>query len=45
LDWASSLDLSGVRQTLGRIALYTWAELRRERLFRIVAERKLLPAG
>jgi 2'-5' RNA ligase len=45
LEWARTLELGGVRQTLGRIALYTWAEVRRERLFRIVAERKLLPAG
>jgi 2'-5' RNA ligase len=45
LEWASTLELGGVRQTLGRIALYTWSELRRERLFRIVAERKLLPPG
>jgi 2'-5' RNA ligase len=45
LSWASSLELGGVRQTLGRIALYTWAEVRRERLFRIVAERKLSARG
>jgi hypothetical protein len=34
-----------VRQTLDRIALYTWAEVRRERLFRVVAERRLGPAS
>jgi 2'-5' RNA ligase len=45
LEWAKSLELGGVRQTLGRIALYTWAEVRRERLFRIVAERTLAPGG
>jgi 2'-5' RNA ligase len=41
LQWASTVDLSHVVQTLDRIALYTWNELRRERLFRIVAERRL----
>lgn len=45
LEWATALDLTSVRQTLGRVALYTWDETRRERLFRIVAERTLLPAG
>lgn len=45
LEWARALDVAAVRQTLGRIALYTWAEVRRERLFRIVAERTLRPAG
>ena len=45
LEWAKSLELRAVRQTLSRVALYTWAEVRRERLFRIVAERTLLPAG
>jgi 2'-5' RNA ligase len=39
---ASSLDLAGVVSTLDRIALYTWHEQRRERLFRVVAERKLV---
>jgi 2'-5' RNA ligase len=41
LAWAAQLDLLAVRQTLTRIALYTWAAVRRERLFRIVAERSL----
>ncbi|HTQ04227.1 MAG TPA: hypothetical protein VMI54_10230 [Polyangiaceae bacterium] len=44
LAWARTLELGSVRRTLDRIALYTWAEVRRERLFRIVAERKLGPA-
>ncbi len=44
IAWAAGLDLAGVCQTLNRIALYTWDEVRRERLFRIVAERTLLPA-
>jgi len=44
LAWARALDLRSVRQTLPRIALYTWAEVRRERLFRIVDERQLGPA-
>jgi len=41
LGWARSLELGSVRATLDRIALYTWSEQRRERLFRIVAERPL----
>jgi 2'-5' RNA ligase len=42
LAWANSLDLSGVRATLDRVALYTWSEgNRRERLFRVIAERAL----
>jgi 2'-5' RNA ligase len=45
LEWARSLELGGVRQTLGRVALYTWAEVRRERLFRVVTERNLSSSG
>ncbi|HEX6765463.1 MAG TPA: 2'-5' RNA ligase family protein [Polyangiaceae bacterium] len=41
LAWAASLDLRRVRVRLERIALYTWAESRKERLFRIVTERRL----
>lgn len=41
LEWAEKLELSHVERTLDRVALYTWAEPRRERLFRIVRERKL----
>jgi 2'-5' RNA ligase len=42
LAWAAGLDLRGVGAKLDRIALYTWSEDdRRERLFRIVAERRL----
>jgi len=41
LSWAQRLDLSDVHATLDRVALYTWHEARRERLFRIVAERRL----
>jgi 2'-5' RNA ligase len=43
LAWAAAVDLRSVRTTLDRIALFTWSELRRERLFRIVAERPLVP--
>lgn len=44
LAWAAELDLRNVEATLSRIALYTWSEgNRRERLFRIVAERALRP--
>jgi len=38
LEWAAGLDLRGIERTLERVALYTWSETRRERLFRIVAE-------
>jgi len=41
VDWARGLDLRGVCATLDRIAVYTWNENRRERLFRVVAERSL----
>ena len=41
LAWAEALDLSGVQARLDRIALFTWSERRVERLFRIVAERRL----
>jgi 2'-5' RNA ligase len=40
LDWASALDLHAIPARLERVALYTWSEDRRERLFRIVAERR-----
>jgi len=41
LAWAKALDLGSVHAKLDRLALYTWSEPRRERLFRIVAERRL----
>jgi len=41
LAWAAAQDLSAITAELRRIALYTWHEDRRERLFRIVAERPL----
>jgi 2'-5' RNA ligase len=41
LRWAAELDLRAVQARLDRIALYTWNEIRRERLFKIVAERRL----
>ena len=41
LDWARATDLRAVEHTLDRIALYTWHDNRRERLFKIVAERSL----
>lgn len=44
LVWAAGLDLRAISARLDRIALYTWSEgNRRERLFRIVAERRLVP--
>ena len=39
--WASALDVRHVTSSLDRIALYTWHEARHERLFRVVAERRL----
>ena len=39
--WARALDLRAVSARLDRIALYTWSDPRKERLFRIVAERSL----
>jgi 2'-5' RNA ligase len=44
LQWAARLELGHVRARLDRIALYTWDERRLERLFRVVAERRLGPA-
>jgi len=41
LAWADALDLSNVKTRLDRIALFTWSEHRTERLFRVVAERRL----
>lgn len=41
LGWAERLELGAVHARLDRIALYTWADARRERLFQIVAERPL----
>jgi 2'-5' RNA ligase len=42
LAWAGRQSLEAVRARLSRIALYTWSDDRRERLFRIVTERALL---
>jgi 2'-5' RNA ligase len=41
LAWAASLELGAIRERLERVALYTWNDDRRERLFKIVAERRL----
>ena len=41
LAWAASLELGAIRARLDRVALYTWNADRRERLFVIVAERRL----
>jgi 2'-5' RNA ligase len=38
LSWAASVDVRTVACVLDRVALYTWSDVRRERLFRIVAE-------
>jgi 2'-5' RNA ligase len=44
VEWAAQLNLLGVEATLDRVGLYTWSEgNRRDRLFRIVAERRLVP--
>jgi 2'-5' RNA ligase len=45
LSWASQLSLLTVYARLDRIALYTWGEERHDRLFRIVAERRLTQAS
>ena len=42
LRWAKTVDLRAVTPRLDRIALYTWSETRVERMFRIVAERRIL---
>jgi len=41
LAWARAVELGSARRRLDRIALYTWSDLRKERLFKIVAERNL----
>jgi len=38
LRWAHTIDLSGVAFRAASVALYTWADDRQERLFRIVEE-------
>ncbi len=43
LRWASAIDLSEVTFRAESIALYTWADDRRERLFRIVERGDLSP--
>lgn len=39
LRWAQGIDLRGVTFTAPSVALYTWADDRRERLFQIVEQR------
>ena len=39
--WAKQLDLGAPTITLDRLALYTWADSRTHRLFKIVRERPL----
>ncbi len=39
LAWAAQLSLANVQARLDRIALYTWSDVRRDRLFEIIAER------
>ncbi len=41
IDWAAGLELDGVDLLLDELVLYTWAEDRRERLFRQVEARTL----
>jgi 2'-5' RNA ligase len=41
LAWAAALELGAIRARLDRVALYTWNDVRREQLFKIVAERRL----
>jgi hypothetical protein len=42
LRWAEALDISALRFCVSELALYTWAEDRRQRLFRVVER---LPLG
>jgi 2'-5' RNA ligase len=42
LAWANAQRLGGVQLRLSRLALYGWADDRRERLFRIATEVRLL---
>lgn len=44
LRWASTIDLSGATFRAESIALYTWANDRRERLFQTVEQRDLSPS-
>jgi 2'-5' RNA ligase len=41
LAWSKTIDLSDARFKVTSVALYTWAEERQERLFRIVQSRPL----
>ena len=41
LRWARTIDLRGLKFTVSEVALYTWAEDRQERLFKIVERREL----
>lgn len=43
--WARQVDLRGTRLTLDALALYTWDEARRDRLFRVVERRALGPTA
>jgi 2'-5' RNA ligase len=42
IAWAEALDLRPIQRTLDRIALYTWADDRPRRMFKVVAERPLM---
>ena len=41
LHWAEKLDVSALRFAVRELALYTWAEDRRERLFQVVESLRL----
>ncbi len=43
IRWAEGLDLGGARFQADSIALYTWSDDRRERLFRVVEQQPLVP--
>lgn len=45
LRWAERIDLTGATFRADSIALYTWADDRRERLFRIVEQQPLSPGA
>ena len=45
IAWAGGIELGDVRVRLGELALYTWDEARRERMFRVVERRAARRAG
>ena len=44
IRWGAAIDLGAPRVTLSSIALYTWSEERKERLFKVVRQLPLRPS-